>query len=1772
MTGAVHMNLIVARLLLCLVAAFAFLGTAALSWAQSTDGTYRSTGLGPYPPNLGYGAAGPMMMLTASKDHTLFSPIYTDYEDIDGDREDDTTFKPTFRYYGYFDAAKCYTYSAGWSGNRGRFEPALVVTAEANTGRLACPRGQGYWSGNFLNWVTMTRLDVVRKTLYGGFRREDTTTDTTLEMALLSQDAHSFVKYYSGTDVADYTPFDFTTDLQGAGITICNRSGSYTRDEAEFPMMRVVRGNYSLWATTPGTVCNWREDQRGFAFGEKVRAFYAKYGPSQGQAPDPTAHRTELPGKDADGLRASSARPDFAVRVQACKPGMTDGESCQAYVSTNSSGIAVANYKPIGLLQEFGSTPVADRASRAEFGLITGSFDSNLKGGALRKNIGSVNDEVDPSTGRFCHNITSGQPAQCAQSNGPGIVKTFDRIQLFDAGNYNNTARDRTAFVSPREVTNGEFASWGNPMSEMVVQALAYFAGRPTFDQPSNMGRDALLSLPINVSPIDPLSNASPAAASTRTRGALYGKGICRPMYVLAMSSGSVSFDSLGSSDGDVYNSANYFINANGQPQSLTQLTDTIGDAARENVNGTRRSVGSAANDFGFDCTAKLIGTGSLIGEVYSSGLSSVVGVCPEAPGVKGSYLGAGAAFMANTHAIRKLGSSTPTEIETAAGLTADTGADVLQERLPPSALRVKTYAASLAGGVARIEIPIGDTGKKVFITPESTWDHGRDILNLMPGAMLTFRALRAGATAGSGNPSGAYLVTWNDAQFGGDYDMDMVGFIRWELAPVAGQAGEYDLTVLTDVLGHEAGAKGSHGFSIIGTEAPPNKAYGGDGSHLTHGSNSYFKTGRCSELARDSRDYRLTCAFTDSGTPLFDGSGAKTGDDRFAWPTSVNGVAGSVGFIDQVGSGAVTSSTTVSTRFRVKNGADAVTLRDPLWYMAKYGSFDTGERLAFAARSSKSPEKAAVAGAATNWDSENNSDPLCASGARCADGEPDGYFLARRPEQLELRLRQLLERISKANSTAPALSSTQLLAGSLKYVTEFDPGSFSGNVKAFALLPTGDFATTPASQGGERLKASPSRQIITNDGFTGLPFQWATTGLSIATTPGYVQALLGITTSSTATLSAQQSQLGSALVAYMRGETASEGAIFRRRGLDSIMGPVVNSSPWVQDTQVAARYTDADFPAGAPSYRSFAVSKANRASVLWVGANDGMLHGFRASDLSPVMSYVPSPLAARLASAMSVTNTTAVPLMDGSPFTADVLVPTATAGVTTATTGATAAAASAWRTYLFAPLGRGGRAVFALDVTGAAGLSATGADSEVLNEARAGSIFKWVFTASDDADLGHGLLNPVRHNVSGQASQVVYLNSGKFGLLVPNGYNASTGRAALFILNAEGPGAGATSWKDSSNQPRGYVKLVPQATDTANGLMGATWVDLDNNGTADVVYATDLKGQVWKFDLRSSNPSEWRSALLSGGAAVPLFTASVTTTATVGLPITTAPAVSFPSFGGTMISFGTGRSIEASDFPDTSVTQRFFTVWDKGRYAEDVIFPAATESAVVLRPRLNTFLKRLLRRSSDGFVYQIRTNASGEALDAQGNVVTSRDQEVPLLDNANAVGFDPAVNDGWFFEFPEAGEAVLSSPVSRQNFLLFTSVRPLSGVTADQSCSAAPLGTVYGFNPVNGLPVPGLLRTYVIRDSAGNVVSTVNAVGNDLGTDQGGTVARDGTFLRKRVCDSNGENCRFEDQPRCGAGKIASRFATVNADVNGCVPANDLRIQWREIPGMKTR
>jgi type IV pilus assembly protein PilY1 len=102
----------------------------------------------------------PYVMLAVTKDQQLFKKAYDDFSDIDADGTLDTNYKHSIDYYGYFDSYKCYTYSAG----NARYQPVSI------TANKYCAEGSSQWSGNFLNWASMTRMDALRKVMFGGLR------------------------------------------------------------------------------------------------------------------------------------------------------------------------------------------------------------------------------------------------------------------------------------------------------------------------------------------------------------------------------------------------------------------------------------------------------------------------------------------------------------------------------------------------------------------------------------------------------------------------------------------------------------------------------------------------------------------------------------------------------------------------------------------------------------------------------------------------------------------------------------------------------------------------------------------------------------------------------------------------------------------------------------------------------------------------------------------------------------------------------------------------------------------------------------------------------------------------------------------------------------------------------------------------------------------------------------------------------------------------------------------------------------------------------------------------------------------------------------------------------------------------------------------------------------------------------------------------------------------------------------------------------------------
>jgi type IV pilus assembly protein PilY1 len=291
------------------------------------------------------------------------------------------------------------------------------------------------------------------------------------------------------------------------------------------------------------------------------------------------------------------------------------------------------------------------------------------------------------------------------------------------------------------------------------------------------------------------------------------------------------------------------------------------------------------------------------------------------------------------------------------------------------------------------------------------------------------------------------------------------------------------------------------------------------------------------------------------------------------------------------------------------------------------------------------------------------------------------------------------------------------------------------------------------------------------------------------------------------------------------------------------------------------------------------------------------------------VISYVPEPLVPNIKKYADPSVSSVTALMDGNAATADVnmsenLYPKP---------GYAAAVAGDWRTYLFSSLGRGGKGIFALDVT----------DTGSLSQGAASTIFKWQFTSADDADLGFVIADGGVNPDTGQAAGVVRMPNGKFAYIAGNGVDSATGKAVLYILYVQGPTPLPNNNYSWTNR---YHKIVLD-NGTGNGLMQPFWLDSDDDGVVDTIYAGDLKGNMWKVNVRSSDPTQWAVAYNK-----PLYSAKAVD-GTTPLPITSAPAVAFHPGGGVVVVFGTGKSIFSNDFPNNALQQRVYGIWDKRGY-----------------------------------------------------------------------------------------------------------------------------------------------------------------------------------------------------------------------------------------------
>lgn len=461
-----------------------------------------------------------LVLLTMSRDHQLFYPAYNDATDVDGDGVIDRAFKPGFTYYGNFVPDRCYQYTKYESGTLTplrTFKPVSLFD-----GAKGC--GGDKWSGNWLNWVSATRMDVIRRVLYGGMRSDDygksffSVNPPVLAGAFIPIDTHAGGHEWrkDDPDISLYTPLK--NPISGSHrhlFNVATRVLSTSSYSYVPPSIRIMENVETLSGDFAG-IWNW------------------------------TASNSQVTINHGDKSKTTAfdgTNKDLYLYVEACVSinGVRE-ENCVGYPKNSNSP---TSWRPTGLLHDLATT------NTAKFGLLTGSYENNFSGGVLRSNVRDFNLEVDPSTGDFIDTV-----------DGPSIAKTIDKLNIsgWVAGtqaidgevpwSYRECGNSSSEFVFGHP-TQGMCKNWGAPIAEMMYEGLRYFSGKgtptPSFansvGDKSTWGTHPYTYPALQLKPV-PWQNPfqSPKQAST---GATYGNDlVCARPVQMVIADPEVSFDS----------------------------------------------------------------------------------------------------------------------------------------------------------------------------------------------------------------------------------------------------------------------------------------------------------------------------------------------------------------------------------------------------------------------------------------------------------------------------------------------------------------------------------------------------------------------------------------------------------------------------------------------------------------------------------------------------------------------------------------------------------------------------------------------------------------------------------------------------------------------------------------------------------------------------------------------------------------------------------------------------------------------------------------------------------------------------------------------------------------------------------------------------------------------------------------------------------------------------------------------------------------------------
>lgn len=510
----------------------------------------------------------------------------------------------------------------------------------------------------------------------------------------------------------------------------------------------------------------------------------------------------------------------------------------------------------------------------------------------------------------------------------------------------------------------------------------------------------------------------------------------------------------------------------------------------------------------------------------------------------------------------------------------------------------------------------------------------------------------------------------------------------------------------------------------------------------------------------------------------------------------------------------------------------------------------------------------------------------------------PDNYFTGGRPDLAAAGLTAAFADIASKIKNYTTSFSTSLpqvaLVGNASYSSQYDATEWKGEIKASELqfdasgnptvIEKWSFSSRLAVQAGNGGWSS-NRRIATWNPQTGVAAAFRIGSISTA------QALTLDTPYGTGADAAEY-------LAYLRGDPTHEvdstisGSRREYRNRTALIGDIVGSKA-VPIGPPSLAFAEALNP----GYLAFKQAWGARPTVVYVGANDGMLHAIdghltNATGGTEMFAYVPSVLFHGPGSTPAIDGLASLGnpdfthhnFVNVSPQVFDLDM-----GRTPDAQGQPQQLSPDWRSILIGGLGKGGRSYYAIDVTDPAGMVSGG-------EAAVVSKVLWEFS---DPALGFTFGEPM------------VVKTKKYGwvAIMLSGYNNSDGRGWFLIVN---PRTGALLEKVTTG--------VGSTSNDAGLAHGNAFVVNSADGTADAAYAGDLLGNLWRLDLTAGVGTAYPS---------PTQIAQLTDSAGVAQPVTSRPVVEIhPVTRKRFVMVGTGRLLSTADI-SSSQNQSFYAIAD---------------------------------------------------------------------------------------------------------------------------------------------------------------------------------------------------------------------------------------------------